>query len=458
MSSQQITKNVDWQIQPTTAPLPPQVKELPLIGSSLSLTKNAVSHIVSLYHEYGHAFRMQMGFVKYTVLAGHEANRFLSGDANNTVGSEKLFWQFGQDMGSDVLITALDGDPHRHMRRVLRSGYSRTSIANALPEVVSIVNNAIHPLQVGQSLPVQEFCQRFVTNQLGIIAMNTPSEQYFHDIRVALQTLMNVHVLKVWHPIMLKRPRHRQAFGNLKKFSQEVKQFHLDNPLSEGKRKSDLLDDILASKRPDGEEFNDGDLLMLILGSFFAGMDTVANTIGFFIYALAKNPTVLERITEELDEKLPDVTDYNAYRSLEVLHATVLEVLRMYPVAPFTPRTALTEFEFGGYRVPVGTEVMFAQTVTHFLPEYFPEPHSFNIDRFVNNKPQPHTFAPYTLGAHTCLGAGLAEVQMMVNIATLLKQVRFELETPDYEVPIVTFPTPNPGNKFKVRITEKHSL
>ena len=91
-------------------------------------------------------------------------------------------------------------------------------------------------------------------------------------------------------------------------------------------------------------------------------------------------------------------------------------------MTPFTPRTVTAPFEFGGFTLQPGTEVMIAQAVTHMLPEYYPNPEKFDIDRHINGPQVPvGAFAPYTLGAHTCLGAGMAEALMLINMAALLK-------------------------------------
>ena len=440
----------------STLPVAPKVQGIPFIGNSLNLLNDPLAYLVKLYHEYGAVFRIRMGFQDYTVLAGYEANQLLSRDADNNIGSERLFGGFGRDMETDILLVALDGEPHRHMRRVMRESFSKTAIRQNLVKVIDVMEEAMHQWQDGSWIAVLPTIRRIVTNQLGLIALNARADDFFDDIAVYLKTLMNVHAVKVWPTIMLKRPRFQRAKQRLFEISRQLIQERLNNPPEASGRELDLLDHVLRSTRPDGTPFTEKDLLALTIGPFFAGMDTLSSTLSFFVYALAKHQDVLARVQKELDEKLPDVGDFQAYRSLEVLHATTLEVLRRYPVTPFTPRTALQNIDFGGFHIPKDTEVMFAQTVTHFLPEYFENPYAFDIERFMHGKkPAPLTFAPFTLGSHTCLGAGLAEIQLMVNIALLVKRFNIELVSPDYVVPIRTMPLPNTGNQFKVRVKRR---
>jgi cytochrome P450 len=149
--------------------------------------------------------------------------------------------------------------------------------------------------------------------------------------------------------------------------------------------------------------------------------------------------------------KLHDLKD------METLHGAAIETLRMYPVAPMTPRTATKSFTFHGYRVDAGDEVYVAQTMTHFMDEYFPNPTKFDPSRFGRGegKGVAGAFAPYSLGRHMCLGAGIAETQMMLTLARLINNLDLELETPN--LTIKSAPLPNPTSKFYVRVKANHT-
>jgi cytochrome P450 len=59
-------------------------------------------------------------------------------------------------------------------------------------------------------------------------------------------------------------------------------------------------------------------------------------------------------------------------------------------------------------------------------------------------------FVASTLGPHTCLGAGVAEVQLMVTVGAWLRAVGLELETPKHEIKTKLMPIPSPDPKFKL--------
>ena len=95
-------------------------------------------------------------------------------------------------------------------------------------------------------------------------------------------------------------------------------------------------------------------------------------------------------------------------RKLDVTHRVALETLRMYPVIPALTRTVSNSFEFGGYRVPANSQILLGTTVGHHLPEYFPEPEYFDIERYTRDRAehrQPGAFAPFGAGTGTAASA-----------------------------------------------------
>ena len=96
-----------------------------------------------------------------------------------------------------------------------------------------------------------------------------------------------------------------------------------------------------------------------------------------------------------------------------------------------------------------------ATAVSHFLPEFYPDPYTFDIERY--RKPRiehrkPGAYAPFGLGPHTCLGAGMAEVLMMLGMGRLFYQLDMALSPPDYDLKLDVAPTPGPESKFKILV------
>lgn len=188
------------------------------------------------------------------------------------------------------------------------------------------------------------------------------------------------------------------------------------------------------------------------IGAYVAGMDTLANTLSFMLYALLKHPDVLQQVRAEADQLFANGTPkLSDLRGMTALHGAAAEILRLYMIAPVTLRTALKDFEFGGYTIGAGTDVMVANCITHFLPEYFPDPTQFDITRNFLAVPA-NVFTPFTLGAHTCLGAGMAQSLLMFTAAALVHGADLTLEPGDFTARIRSTPAPNPGKEFAMSV------
>ncbi len=443
---------------PTANPAaaPPVVRGLPILGSALDFLNRPIELFLDAYNELGPIYRVNAVNQSFVVMAGLEANRFLAQQGEEYFSSEPLFGEFAEQMGSPNFLVAMDGEPHRYMRKVMQRGYSKGGMAPHLDDFARITTERAHGWGVGSSLPVRDTLQRLVTEQLGRALTNHSSEEQFENIRIYLNTLLNVLTIKRWPRIMLRSPRYMRAKASVMDFSRQVLEEHRHYS---GDREPDLIDDLLAAVDWNGEPLAEDDLLAATIGPYFAGMDTVASTMGFMLYAILNDPEIEARVVADVDEHFADgVPSWRELPKATALYGATIETLRRYPVAPFTPRGVVKAFEFAGHQVNVGDDVLIANSLTHFLPEYFPEPFNFDIDRYSSPRNEHRqglgVFAPYTLGPHTCLGAGAAELQLMVTVGALLRAVRLQIDPADYELKVKLTPIPSPDTHFHVKVLE----
>ncbi|MGJ3240982.1 MAG: cytochrome P450 [Anaerolineae bacterium] len=432
----------------------PRATGFPLVGNTFDMLYDPARFLTETYHKLGSVFHVQAGFKKYVVLAGEDANKLLAREDGVLLESHTLFGDFAEFIGAEYMLTAIDGEPHKHMRRMMRQGFSRSAAMPHVNTMIDIVREYVDSWDDGASIPVLEMMRRIVVDQLGIITTNYRPTDYFDDILHYNNTMLNTEVLKTYPDFVRQFPRFRRALQRLEGLSEELLAWHRDNPPGDNRHR-DLIDDVMDSTAPDGQPFSKGDLFNMTVGPYVAGMDTLASTLAFFVYTMAKYPDVMAACKAETAALFAGETvDLSDFRKMETLHAAALETLRLYPATPFTPRVVGKAFDFDGYYFPVGTELMFAQTLTHFLPEHYENPYTFDVTRFMgdNKGRMANIYTPFTVGAHTCLGAGLAEVQMLITMAALLHYTDFDLTAPDYDVKIHTLPLPNPGNDFQVVI------
>lgn len=82
-----------------------------------------------------------------------------------------------------------------------------------------------------------------------------------------------------------------------------------------------------------------------------------------------------------------------------------------------------------------GKNIFIAPGISHFIPRLFPDPYKFDIERYDTLRQehkQPGAYAPFSIGPHTCAGARLAEIQVMLTVGTILYAVHPQLDPPTY--------------------------
>lgn len=437
-----------WKIGETNAPLPPLARGLPLLGNAIEMGGDTIAFFAKTYQELGPVFRVRALTREFVVLGGAAANEFMAQAGDQVLSGAKFFGGLNEELGSSIVFPALDGDIHNYYRKLFRPSYSREMITPRFWELVELTRKRIKTWSAGEKIRVVPMMQEIITDQLGIALTGMVSGENFEDLRNTLKWLIMAKLMKSAPGWTLKLPGYKRSKAQSVAFMKHILATH--KALEPGQRVGDLIDNALAAVGHDGKPLTEGDLNAIGFGAFFVGMDTAAHTTSFTLYLLLKHPEILKRVIAETEVLFSrESFTFQDLRHLKALHGAVVESMRMYPVAPIMPRHASQTFEFAGHRIEKGASVMMATALTHYLQEHFPNPDVFDIDR---KTPAPFTYAPFGLGAHTCMGAGLADVLITLTLATICNQVDLSITPNDFAMKVIGVPVPNPGQNFFVKV------
>jgi cytochrome P450 len=182
----------------------------------------------------------------------------------------------------------------------------------------------------------------------------------------------------------------------------------------------------------DDEALND-ELMTLVA----AGHDTTATAIAWACDLLAHHPHVATRLRE----------GDPAY-----LKATAKEVLRVRTVAYISAgRYPLEPFPVGEWVVHPGTAILVDAQGVHGDPDVHADPEAFRPERFLDGQPDSYGYLPFGGGAHRCLGAALATLELETTIAAIADTVELA-PTGDPAKPVRRGITLAPGNAGKVDV------
>ena len=438
----------------------PTARGLPVIGNAIEMAGNVGQFLTDQYLKLGPVYRVKVLNREYTVLAGAKANNFVHRQGREYLRSKETWQDFDQELGASKSMVSTDGEDHFKLRRGLRDGFSQRVIANQIDRVVSVVRREIGLLTDEKPKRVHYTMQRLVSEQIGILTTGVSPAEYVNDLIFFLETMLLLRVTKARPSMELAKPRVNRVHKRLIEFAREVIDAH--DPHLRQRKEPDLIDACLEMHREDPNLVPETDYTMTALGPFFAGLETAATASSFMLYTTLTEPGLMDKLRDEAAEFFGGpVTGDRALGTLDITRRAMMETMRMFPVVPSIVRTVSNSFDFEGYRIPAGEQVMVAVSVPHYLEDYFPDPEKFDIDRFLPNREehkQLGAFVPFGLGPHRCLGAEFAELLVMTNIATLVHFFDIQLSNSKYSLRLNQIPTPHPDDGFRVHIEPRRSI
>jgi len=157
-----------------------------------------------------------------------------------------------------------------------------------------------------------------------------------------------------------------------------------------------------------------------------ASFDALSSATVSTLYYLARNHEWQERVRQELCSRILSAADIslNELQRCEESEWAVKEALRLNAAAPVLWRRAVRDTSFEGHAIPAGTVTGVNPMLTHLLPEVWDEPGRYNPARFSPEQTRSrHRFAfvPFGGGAHGCLGANFASLQVRALLRYLLE-------------------------------------
>ncbi|CAG9096498.1 unnamed protein product [Plutella xylostella] len=165
---------------------------------------------------------------------------------------------------------------------------------------------------------------------------------------------------------------------------------------------------------------------------FSAGMETVRTTLVWALLLMLREPGVAARVRRDLARVVrpgePVTMEHRKH--LTYIEAVIFETLRRVSVVPLgTTHVNLTDWHVEGFRIPAGTHIIPLINKIHMDPDCFPDPHTFNPDRFLHHGAlqTPDNFIPFGLGRRKCLGEALARMELYLFFANVMNSFELEL-------------------------------
>ena len=226
----------------------------------------------------------------------------------------------------------------------------------------------------------------------------------------------------------------------------------------EGRRRSnraDMLSQLCRAEDEAGDRLSDQEIVQHMIFLVFAAHDTTASAVTTAIWALCEHPQWQERLRREIMAHDSSAMQYDARDALIETDWVFKEALRLQPPGAFMMRRTVREVQLGPYLLPKNLSVSPASRITHYLPDWWTEPNSFDPLRFsparAEHKRHPGLYYPFGGGAHMCLGIHLATMQAKAFLYQLLRRYMVipKARRPTRFQPV---PIPHPSNSLPIAL------
>ena len=413
-----------------------------------------------LAETYGPVFQLRPPFRDPLIfLAGPTTNHWVHRHGRMYLRARDYLEEFEKVYGGSGILPTLDGADHFRYRKSTQPAYSRSRLEAQLDDYYSTTRKYISAWSAGDTLPAKNTCRRMVNASLSPFTLSIDSQDLVDEMHKYKDRALQTHVIRNMPKFMLYTPGMRRRAKLLPELVERVQSVH--TPAQRAGCPRDLADDLLSMHASDRQFLPESNLPFVLSAPLIASM-YVGDQLGFILHAMVSRPEFYQKIRSEADALFANGDpDRKAITGpgVDVTRRFITECMRLYPIVPASFRNVMNTCVVEGYELPEGARVIIAQTATHYMEEVFPDPFTFDIDRYLAPRKEHlgPSYAPYGLGTHTCLGSRLTSLQLAIHMLMITHYFTLEISPANQkEKPKISpFPSSSVNEKLKFIITEQ---
>ncbi|KAI0465626.1 cytochrome protein [Xylaria cf. heliscus] len=167
-----------------------------------------------------------------------------------------------------------------------------------------------------------------------------------------------------------------------------------------------------------------------------AGIETVMRTLTISVYHIINNPTIYNRLREELFTAIPDpekMPSWEALQQIPFLAACIEESLRLsYGTIQRLSRFYDHDIIYGDFVIPKGTVISMDNYDVSHDESIFPNSFEYRPERWLGNprssdgRQLSRYMVSFGRGTRACAGLQLAYAELFIGLATLFRRFNFE--------------------------------
>ncbi|KAI7747867.1 hypothetical protein M8C21_027439, partial [Ambrosia artemisiifolia] len=377
-----------------------------------------------------------------------DIHHILSKNFNNYPKGDK-FRKIFYSLGDGILNS--DGEIWEMNRKIIFSVFKQPGFQTMMETTMwNKVENGLLPIldsicRRGSEIDFQDIFQRFAFDSVCILLLDNdpkslslsfpyiPSFQAFADAEEAI-LLRHLTPPYLWKLQQILKVGTEKRFSDAKKNVDELIHKCLAQIKECNNIEKFLFSTAIMSEltNQSGTSLDPTKFLKDTIHNLMAaGKDTVGSALCWFFYLLATNPTVEDKILEEIHMHL-EVGSYKRWNTTDLdkmiyLHGALCESLRLYPPVPFNHKTPLQpEMLPSGHQVNRNTKIILSFYSMGRMESIWGEDcMEFKPERWISNnggiKNEPsYKFTTFNAGPRACLGKNMAFSQLKMVITSII--------------------------------------
>ena len=440
--------------------LPPTVSgSTPVIGHAVQFLRDPIPLLERGYQEHGPMFSLRFGTKPAVILLGPDNNRFFFSQTDKLL-SIREGYPFFIKMFHERFYFFAEFEEYLEQRAIVLPRFQGQQMNQYISTMAQETVDLIDQLGDSGSFDLIPTLGPLVMNIaahafLGPAFRGRLGSEFFTDFRRFSGGMEPI--LPLWLPLP-KLLKSQQAKKKLHRVLGDLIQTRRRQPADP----PDFLQTLIEAHFSDGRPLDDELVINLILLLVWAGHETTAGHISWALIDLLQHPDYLHTVVDEQDALIGDRQDVTMaeVRQLSRIDWAVKETERLHPVAYVLMRMAAEDLEIGGFRVPKGTRVFAAPSISHRMPDVFPEPERYIPERFSPDRDEsrtPHSLIGFGGGVHRCAGVNFAYLEMRVALSLLLQHYDFRLLDPQPQ-PVSGAMTKWPASPCRVQYQRRHGV
>lgn len=438
---------------PATPARLPHRPGLPLLGSLLDLERDRLGFFARLVDEVGPSASFNLGPRKLHVFSGPDEAQTILVDQHACFDKGPVLRSITRPFLGDGLLSSGQA-LHAQRRPIVNPAFATVRLHN---RAAAMIDNAValadamasRRAPYAEPFDVDAALLRLSMQNAGWMLFSRDVIAQHAALGDALREAMTYVSRRVRNPLSPPLPVPTPANLRTRRALRAVDQFVyalLDRDDAAQAEDAHDVVSVLRAALGQGAISRTGarDELVTL---FLAGVETVAASMSWTLYLLARHPQVRAAVVDEVRGAGP--LDVAAVAQLPLLSACIDESMRLYPPAHSIGRRALADVEVGGFGVPRDGIVLLSLYAMHRRRDLWVDADTFKPERFLGG-PRPRAYLPFGAGIRACIGRHMALLEAKLCLAALLGRVTLDLVR-DEEVRCDTVITIRPAGGLWMR-------